>query len=79
MIDVNSIYIFPKNMQLDKKVAETTLREHKGDAIAAVRHLLRTETWTGAISSLSTDGEGPLCFSAYPRLCSLILCSFSQQ
>ncbi|KAL5182629.1 Huntingtin-interacting protein K [Glycine soja] len=26
---------------LDKKVAERTLREHKGDAVAAIRHLLR--------------------------------------
>lgn len=28
-------------MQLDKKVAERTLREHKGDTIAAIRYLLR--------------------------------------
>jgi len=28
------------NMQLDKKIAERTLREHKGDAVAAVRFLL---------------------------------------
>lgn len=27
-------------LQLDKKVAERTLREHKGDAVAAIRHLL---------------------------------------
>jgi len=27
--------------KLDKKVAERTLREHKGDAVAAIRHLLR--------------------------------------
>ena len=27
--------------QLDPKVAERTLREHKGDAVAAIRHLLR--------------------------------------
>lgn len=26
--------------QLDKKVAERTLREHKGDAVAAIRSLL---------------------------------------
>ncbi|GAV70847.1 hypothetical protein CFOL_v3_14345, partial [Cephalotus follicularis] len=26
--------------QLDKKVAERTLREHKGDAVAAIRYLL---------------------------------------
>ncbi|XBI85883.1 hypothetical protein VPH35_093942 [Triticum aestivum] len=29
------------NVQLDKKIAERTLREHKGDAVAAVRFLLR--------------------------------------
>ena len=29
------------NTQLDKKIAERTLREHKGDAVAAVRSLLR--------------------------------------
>ncbi|AQK61798.1 Huntingtin interacting protein K [Zea mays] len=28
-------------VQLDKKIAERTLREHKGDAVAAVRFLLR--------------------------------------
>ncbi|KAK7824142.1 hypothetical protein CFP56_034706 [Quercus suber] len=27
--------------ELDPKVAERTLREHKGDAVAAIRHLLR--------------------------------------
>ncbi|XP_078445416.1 DNA-binding enhancer protein-like protein [Wolffia australiana] len=36
--------IIASELELDKKVAETTLREHKGDAIAAIRHLLRTET-----------------------------------
>lgn len=28
------------NMQLDKKVAERVLREHKGDAVAAIRSLI---------------------------------------
>jgi hypothetical protein len=28
------------NLQLDKKIAERTLREHKGDAVAAARYLL---------------------------------------
>lgn len=34
------IYFSSCFQQLDKKVAERTLREHKGDAVAAVRHLL---------------------------------------
>lgn len=28
-------------LKLDKKVAERTLREHKGDAVAAIRYFLR--------------------------------------
>ncbi|CAA6662178.1 unnamed protein product [Spirodela intermedia] len=43
-INPADIDIIANELELDKKVAETTLREHKGDAIAAVRHLLRTET-----------------------------------
>ncbi|KAG8658912.1 hypothetical protein MANES_03G205301v8 [Manihot esculenta] len=31
-------------LELDKKVAERTLREHKGDAVAAIQHLLRLNT-----------------------------------
>ncbi|CAM8911893.1 unnamed protein product [Rhodiola kirilowii] len=32
--------IIANELELDKKVAERTLREHKGDAVAAIRHLL---------------------------------------
>ncbi|XP_074571569.1 uncharacterized protein LOC141828102 [Curcuma longa] len=37
-IDVD---IIANELELDKKIAERTLREHKGDAVAAVLHLLR--------------------------------------
>ncbi|OAY69810.1 huntingtin-interacting protein K [Ananas comosus] len=37
-IDVD---IIANELELDKKVAERTLREHKGDAVAAIRSLLR--------------------------------------
>ncbi|KAI3909252.1 hypothetical protein MKW92_051301 [Papaver armeniacum] len=33
--------IIANELEIDKKVAERTLREHKGDAVAAIRHLLR--------------------------------------
>ncbi|KAJ3669643.1 hypothetical protein LUZ60_011593 [Juncus effusus] len=33
--------IIANELELDKKVAEKTLREHKGDAVAAIRSLLR--------------------------------------
>ncbi|KAJ3702123.1 hypothetical protein LUZ61_005828 [Rhynchospora tenuis] len=33
--------IIANELELDKKVAERTLREHKGDAVAAIRYLLR--------------------------------------
>ncbi|CAN1281577.1 hypothetical protein LINPERPRIM_LOCUS17791 [Linum perenne] len=36
--------IFHCREQLDKKVAERTLREHKGDAVAAIRYLLQQIT-----------------------------------
>ncbi|RRT63219.1 hypothetical protein B296_00040804 [Ensete ventricosum] len=35
------VEIIANELELDKKIAERTLREHKGDAVAAVRYLLR--------------------------------------
>ncbi|KAL7144332.1 hypothetical protein ABFS83_07G005200 [Erythranthe nasuta] len=39
-INAADIDIIASELELDKKVAERTLREHKGDAVAAVRSLL---------------------------------------
>lgn len=39
-INAADIDIIANELELDKKVAERTLREHKGDAVAAVRSLL---------------------------------------
>lgn len=39
-INPADIDIIATELELDKKVAERTLREHKGDAVAAIRHLL---------------------------------------
>ncbi|XP_074281535.1 uncharacterized protein LOC141606345 [Silene latifolia] len=39
-INAGDIDIIANELELDKKVAERTLREHKGDAVAAVRSLL---------------------------------------
>lgn len=40
-INAGDVDIIANELELDKKVAERTLREHKGDAVAAIRHLLR--------------------------------------
>ncbi|XP_020573542.1 huntingtin-interacting protein K [Phalaenopsis equestris] len=40
-INPTDVDIIANELELDKKVAERTLREHKGDAVAAIRHLLR--------------------------------------
>ncbi|KAK7388004.1 hypothetical protein VNO78_22804 [Psophocarpus tetragonolobus] len=40
-INAADVDIIANELELDKKVAERTLREHKGDAVAAIRHLLR--------------------------------------
>ncbi|KAI3858370.1 hypothetical protein MKW92_013052 [Papaver armeniacum] len=40
-INTGDIDIIANELEIDKKVAERTLREHKGDAVAAIRHLLR--------------------------------------
>ncbi|GAB2265729.1 hypothetical protein Dimus_000767 [Dionaea muscipula] len=40
-INAADIDIMVNELELDKKVAERTLREHKGDAVAAIRSLLR--------------------------------------
>ncbi|CAK9138884.1 unnamed protein product [Ilex paraguariensis] len=40
-INVADVDIIANELELDKKVAERTLREHKGDAVAAIQHLLR--------------------------------------
>ncbi|QCD80076.1 huntingtin-interacting protein K-like [Vigna unguiculata] len=40
-INAAEVDIIANELELDKKVAERTLREHKGDAVAAIRHLLR--------------------------------------
>ncbi|KAL3829327.1 hypothetical protein ACJIZ3_018129 [Penstemon smallii] len=39
-INAADIDIIANELELDKKVAERTLREHKGDAVAAIRSLL---------------------------------------
>lgn len=39
-INAGDVEIIANELELDKKVAERTLREHKGDAVAAIRHLL---------------------------------------
>ncbi|XP_026399895.1 huntingtin-interacting protein K-like [Papaver somniferum] len=40
-VNAGHIDIIANELEIDKKVAERTLREHKGDAVAAIRHLLR--------------------------------------
>ncbi|NP_001278470.2 uncharacterized protein LOC100281726 [Zea mays] len=40
-INPADVEIIASELELDKKIAERTLREHKGDAVAAVRFLLR--------------------------------------
>ncbi|KAG5559820.1 uncharacterized protein LOC131315919 [Rhododendron vialii] len=40
-INAAEVDIIAIELELDKKVAERTLREHKGDAVAAIRYLLR--------------------------------------
>lgn len=40
-INAGDVDIIANELELDKKVAERTLREHKGDAVSAIRHLLR--------------------------------------
>ncbi|XP_066363762.1 uncharacterized protein [Miscanthus floridulus] len=39
-INPTDVEIIANELELDKKIAERTLREHKGDAVAAVRFLL---------------------------------------
>ncbi|KAG4990404.1 hypothetical protein AAZX31_09G034700 [Glycine max] len=39
-INAADVDIIANELELDIKVAERTLREHKGDAVAAIRHLL---------------------------------------
>ncbi|XP_057806095.1 uncharacterized protein LOC131021034 [Salvia miltiorrhiza] len=39
-INAGDIDIIANELELDRKVAERTLREHKGDAVAAIRSLL---------------------------------------
>lgn len=39
-INACDVDIIANELELDRKVAERTLREHKGDAVAAIRHLL---------------------------------------
>ncbi|KAK4425963.1 hypothetical protein Salat_1790300 [Sesamum alatum] len=39
-INAADVDIIVNELELDKKVAERTLREHKGDAVAAIRSLL---------------------------------------
>ncbi|CAM8986031.1 unnamed protein product [Rhodiola kirilowii] len=39
-INASDVDIIANELELDKKIAERTLREHKGDAVAAIRHLL---------------------------------------
>ncbi|KAK1425955.1 hypothetical protein QVD17_14622 [Tagetes erecta] len=42
-INAAEVDIIANQLELDKKVAERTLREHKGDAVAAIRHLLHVQ------------------------------------
>ncbi|XVE82279.1 hypothetical protein DITRI_Ditri15bG0135400 [Diplodiscus trichospermus] len=39
-INAGDVDITANELELDKKVADRTLREHKGDAVAAIRSLL---------------------------------------
>lgn len=39
-INAADVDVIASELELDKKVAERTLREHKGDAVAAIRSLL---------------------------------------
>ncbi|CAM0877672.1 unnamed protein product [Alopecurus aequalis] len=39
-INPTDVEIIANELEMDKKIAERTLREHKGDAVAAVRSLL---------------------------------------
>ncbi|KAL9268991.1 Huntingtin-interacting protein K-like protein [Drosera capensis] len=39
-INAGDVDIIANELELDKKVAERTLREHKGDVVAAIRSLL---------------------------------------
>uniref|UniRef100_A0A803N2C4 Nascent polypeptide-associated complex subunit alpha-like UBA domain-containing protein n=1 Tax=Chenopodium quinoa TaxID=63459 RepID=A0A803N2C4_CHEQI len=39
-INAADVDVIANELELDKKVAERTLREHKGDAVAAIRSLL---------------------------------------
>ncbi|XP_033517268.1 uncharacterized protein [Nicotiana tomentosiformis] len=39
-INVVDIDIIANELEVNEKVAERTLREHKGDVVAAIRHLL---------------------------------------
>ena len=40
-INPRDVEIIVNEFEMDKLVAERTLREHKGDAVAAIRHLLQ--------------------------------------
>nr|XP_043627509.1 huntingtin-interacting protein K [Erigeron canadensis] len=40
-INPAEVDIIASELELDKKVAERALREHKGDAVAAIRHLIQ--------------------------------------
>ncbi|MED6108905.1 hypothetical protein PIB30_118417 [Stylosanthes scabra] len=40
-INAADVDVIANELELDKKVAERTLREHKGDSVAAIRHLLQ--------------------------------------
>ncbi|KAK3410715.1 hypothetical protein EUGRSUZ_J02724 [Eucalyptus grandis] len=40
-INAADVDIIANKLELDRKVAERTLREHKGDAVAAIRSLLQ--------------------------------------
>ncbi|VFQ65112.1 unnamed protein product [Cuscuta campestris] len=39
-INAGDVDVIANELEVDRKVAERTLREHKGDAVAAIRHLL---------------------------------------
>nr|GLL43867.1 huntingtin-interacting protein K isoform X1 [Ipomoea trifida] len=44
-INAADVDIIANELEVDKKIAERTLRVHKGDAVAAIRHLLNTNTF----------------------------------
>ncbi|TKY54245.1 hypothetical protein E2542_SST18651 [Spatholobus suberectus] len=47
-INAADVDIIANEPELDKKIVERTVREHKGDAVAAIQHLLRWSCGNGS-------------------------------